>query len=125
MIYINEKTDAINLFESAICAVYFDHAKSKITFELDWTEGYGRFIIECIHCTKIDFEVRSINDNLWDGLLITGFSYLKHNDNYTIQFNFGLEMEGYLRLSCDEFSFNVPSSPLQAGGNNHLIDKID
>lgn len=30
-------------------------------------------------------------------------------------------MEGFIKFDCTEFSFDVPSVPLQTGGNDNLI----
>ena len=54
--------------------------------------------------------------------LITGFSYKKMEHGYLVQFNFDLEVEGYFRFECDEFSIETVGEPLQPGGNDNLIE---
>lgn len=119
-IYKNEETDAVNLFESSIIGIHFNNMGIQITFDIDWQEGYGSFNIVCNNCHSIDFCFKQEDEHLGE-LCITGFSYLKTDKEYTLQFNFDFTPKGYIRLNCYEFYFHVPSSPLQRGGNNHRI----
>lgn len=121
MIYRNEETDKINLFESQILDIAFTTNGDSITFLVDWTENDTPITIKCYYCSNYIFNVKSINKFLCTGFLITGFSYKKQEDHYTVQFNFDLSMEGFIKFDCTEFNFDVPSVPLQTGGNDNLI----
>lgn len=121
MIYKNEKTDKINLFESQIINIAFCTQGDSITFLIDWTENETPITVKCDYCSNYTFNINSINNFLCTGFLITGFSYKKNENHYTVQFNFGLSMEGYIKFDCTKFSFDVPGIPLQAGGNDNLI----
>ena len=120
--YKNEATDCVNLFESAIIGIHFNNRGTQIVFDIDWLEGDGDgpFTVECDCCHSIDFCFKHEDEQLGE-LCITGFSYLKTDKEYTIQFNFDFTPKGYIRLNCCDFYFHVPSSPLQEGGNNHRI----
>ncbi|RHV93063.1 hypothetical protein DXA95_11170 [Odoribacter sp. OF09-27XD] len=121
MIYKNEETDKVNLFESQIIDITFCPKGNSITFLVDWTENETPITIKCLYCSNYTFNVKSINSFLCTGFLITGFSYEKQEDHYTVQFNFDLSQEGFIKFDCTEFSLDVPSLPLQAGGNDNLL----
>lgn len=121
MIYKNEQTDKVNLFESQITEIIFNQKGDSITFLIDWTEDDKKIIVRCEYCSNYRFIINSINNNLCTGLLITGFSYKKVERYYVVQFNLGLDMEGIITFNCYGFSFEVPSIPTQNGGNDGLI----
>ena len=99
-VYKNEDVENVNLFESALVGISFNHHATVIEFKVSWLEGYEDEVIDviCNNCSDIDFAFKHEGDQLGE-LTITGFSY----------------------LLCSEFLFKVPSSPLQPGGNGHRI----
>lgn len=127
-IYRNEETDLVNLHDCCIKSIRFK--KFATHFYVDWHEGYGSFVIKCLYPELIEYNFTS-NDSsttkfhqhnvVINHLEITGFSYLKENDGYTIQFNFDNYPIGYIRLHCSDFIFECPSHPLSLGGNEHRI----
>lgn len=122
-VYKNEDVENVNLFESALVGISFNHHATVIEFKVSWLEGYEDEVIDviCNNCSDIDFAFKHEGDQLGE-LTITVFSYLKKDDaSYWIQFDFDFTPKGYIRLLCSEFLFKVPSSPLQPGGNGHRI----
>ena len=130
MIRINEETDAINLFESKLCGINFSDDGTYLTIIIDWIDGNGEEDSEKItflgkYCSNVQFFIRTLDCYLHclsSGLLITGFSYKKLEHSYLVQFDFDLEVEGYFRFECDEFSIETVGEPLQPGGNDNLIE---
>lgn len=121
-IYRNKETDKVNLFESGIKGILFQKYGTEIIFQIEWSESDARFNIVCTDCRYIDFSFKHI-DEFVGSPCITGFSYVKKGEyNYTVQFNFDFTPKGYIRLDCSDFYFDVPSPPLQPGGNDHRIE---
>lgn len=126
ILFRNEETDAVSIYESTIKGIFF---KKYVTcFCVDWHDGYGSFYIKCFYPEKIEYNFTSKNEKMnhyqhcvINHLEITGFSYLKENDGYTLQFNFDNYPIGYIRLHCSEFIFECPSTPTIMGGNDHRI----
>lgn len=121
MVYLNEQTDEINLFESLIIDVIFNQKDETITFLVDWTENETPITVRCHYCSNCIFNICSTDNFVCTGLLITGFSYEKIDDYYIVQFNFDLNMKGFIKFKCYGFSFEVPSTPIQTGGNDKRI----
>lgn len=120
-IYRNEATDCVCLFESSIVGIHFYDNGTQIVFNIDWQDSYDPLTIVCNFCRMIDFCFKH-EDEMLGELTITGFSYLKTNEyEYVVQFDFDFTPKGYIRFVCSDFSFHVPSPPLQEGGNNHRI----
>jgi hypothetical protein len=120
-IFRNEETDKVNLYESSIESIKFEDSALKIIFVVDWLESEENLNIVCKYCNLMDFCFKQIDSNV-NVPTIVGFSYLKEGQEYTVQINldyFG--PVGYIRLKCTEFYFEVPSLPLEIGGNNHCI----
>lgn len=130
MIYKNEETDAINLFESFLSGIIFDEDKTTLTILIDWKDGSGDTQLERIsfvvrYCSKFQCSILQneyFKLPLCYGFEITGFSYKKVEEGYIVQFNFDLSTEGYLRFYCYEFSIETVGKPLQQGGNDNLIE---
>lgn len=130
MVYKNEETDAINLFESFFSGIIFDEDKTTLTILIDWKDGSGDTQLERIsfvvrYCSKLQCSIRQneyFKLPLCYGFEITGFSYKKVEEGYIVQFNFDLSTEGYLRFYCYEFSIETVGKPLQQGGNDSLIE---
>lgn len=130
MIRINEETDAINLFESKLCGINFSDDGTYLTIIIDWIDGNGEEDSEKItflgkYCSNFQCSFRTLDCCLHDlssVFFITGFSYKKLENRYLVQFNFELDVEGYFRFECDEFSIETVGEPLQLGGNDNLIE---
>lgn len=125
-VYKNEETDNVSIYECPLKCIKFNNFET--CFYIDWHEGYGSFVVKCLYPGMIEYNFTSKSDKIVDyqwcvinHLEITGFSYLKDADGYTIQFDFDNYPIGYIRLHCTEFSFEVPSLPLSSGGNDHRI----
>ena len=63
MIYKNEETDAINLFESFLSGIIFDEDKTTLTILIDWKDGSGDTQLERIsfvvrYCSKFQCSIR-------------------------------------------------------------------
>lgn len=129
---VNEETDAINLFESKLCGIIFDEDGTYLTIIIDWIDGIGDFESEKItflgkYCSNFQCSFRTLDCCLRDlssGFFITGFSYKKLERRYLVQFNFELDVDGYFRFECDEFSIETVGEPLQPGGNDNLIENF-
>ena len=130
MKYLNNETDAINLFESHIKKIIFSE-DGTATFIINWTESYEELKLVCSYCSNYQSCINPFNpfsENrllLCNGFLITGFSYKKTDNGYTVQFNFDLEYEGFIRFECCDFYIEISDdhTPFQPGGNDNLIDK--
>lgn len=130
MIYKNEETDAINLFESFLSGIIFDEDGTTLTILIDWKDGSGDTQLERIsfvvrYCSKFQCSIRQneyFKLPLCYGFEITGFSYKKLDHGYLVKFDFNLSTNGYLRFECDEFSIEAIGEPLQRGGNDSLIE---
>ena len=127
-VFRNEETDLVNIYECGIRSIQFMDVETR--FYIDWHEGYGSFVIKCIYPENVEFHISSTDERMsgypYDHILIkhleiTGFSYLKEKNGYTIQFDFDNYPIGYIRLHCSEFVFEAPGSPLSSGGNDHRI----
>ena len=79
-VYKNEDVENVNLFESALVGISFNHHATVIEFKVSWLEGYEDEVIDviCNNCSDIDFAFKHEGDQLGE-LTITGFSYLKIN----------------------------------------------
>lgn len=125
-LYINEETDAVSIYECLIKGITFSSFETKIY--IDWCQGYGSFVIKCLYPTMIEYNFSSISEEdsncrnmVINHLEITGFSYLKDDNGYFIQFNFDNYPIGYIRMHCTQFVFDAPSLPTVAGQNDHRI----
>lgn len=120
----NEETDKVNLYESKIKNIVFDHDASKIEVIVDWTEGDDiKIIFEDCQNLMIDLKHNlSLEENLLGVLEISGFSYKRLNRGYIVQFNFDFNLTGMIRFTCQNFTFCTPSIPIQNGGNDNLIN---
>lgn len=124
-VYINEETDSVSIHECLIKNIRFN--KFATHFYIDWSQGYGTFVIKCLYPELIEYHITSSPDKIGyqncviNHLMITSFSYLKDEEGYTIQFNFDDYPIGYIRMHCIEFIFECPSPPIAAGGNEHRI----
>ena len=90
-VYINEQTDNVSLHESCIKKVIFNSFET--VFYVDWSQGYGDFLIRCLYPELVEYNFSTINEYLprntvLNYLEITEFSYLKEENGYTIQINF-------------------------------------
>lgn len=130
MIYKNEETDAINLFESFLSGIIFDEDGTTLTILIDWIDGSGDTQTERIsfigkYCVNFQCDIQPFEyykNALSVGFEITGFSYKKLDHGYLVKFDFNLSTNGYLRFECDEFSIETIGEPLQQGGNDNLIE---
>lgn len=123
-VYINEQTDNVSLHESCIKKVIFNSFET--VFYVDWSQGYGDFLIRCLYPELVEYNFSTINEYLprntvLNYLEITEFSYLKDENGYTIQINFDNYPVGFIRMHCSEFRFECQSLPPCAGGNGHRI----
>lgn len=123
-IYKNEQTDNVSLHESCIKRIDFNCIET--IFHVDWSQGYGDFLIKCSYPESVEYNFTTINEYLSQNtvlnyLEITDFSYLKDKNGYTIQIDFDNYPVGYIRMHCLEFSFECPSLPICIGGNGHRI----
>lgn len=126
MIYKNEETDAVNLFESEIVKILFDKGEGNhITFIIDWSECDEEIRLVCNYCTGYRSEINTLecySNFLCAGFLITGFSYKKTSGGYIVQINFDLLVRGFIKFKCDDFFIETESEPFQPGGNDNLIE---
>ena len=110
-IYLNEQTDNVSLHESCIKRIDFNLVET--IFHIDWSQGYGDFLIRCSYPESVEYNFTTINEYLSQNtvlnhLEITDFSYLKDKNGYTIQIDFDNYPVGYIRMHCSEFSFECP-----------------
>ena len=120
--YKNEESDNINLIESWINRIDFNNESREVHFEFEWTEGDS---LTCVCNIFSNFEMRTSYSPYGSlgALEISGFSYLKRNNGYIIQFNFDYPPSiGYIKLYCKDFYFITSSPPIQKGGNDNRID---
>lgn len=126
--YMNEETDCVNLYESTILSIENDLNNKEILFIIDWTEGNPYVLLKCKTYSNVEINILH-NEKYgkdWIGTFeITGFSYIKREDNYTVQFNFEHTLTGYIRIECKSFVCFTPSEPLSCGGNDNLINDYE
>lgn len=133
MIYKNEETDAVNLFESFVSGIIFDDHGTYLTILIDWIDGSGDAQTERIsftgkYCVNFQCDVQPFEyykKALCIGFEITGFSYKKIDYGYLVQFDFNVSTKGYLRFECEEFSIEAVGEPLQPGGNDNFHSEED
>lgn len=126
-IYTNEETDAVSIHECLIKNICFGKFETRIY--IDWSQGYGSFVVKCAYPSMVEYNFTTISDDefrdchrmVLNHLMISSFSYLKDNDGYFVQFDFDSYPVGYIRMHCTQFTFEAPSLPLYAGGNEHRI----
>lgn len=122
-VYINEETDKVSIYESCIKEISFN--QSETVFYIDWSQGYGDFLVRCSYPESVEYNFTTKTDKpnniVLNHLEITDFSYLKDENGYTIQFNFDNYPIGYIRMHCTKFCFESPSLPLCSGENGHRI----
>lgn len=122
MIFRNNATDKINIIESAMTEILFDSENCQIEFEVDWCEGFPIKVV-CEEVSNYSIDLENISEQGFDigNLEIRGWSYMKNNDKWIIQFNFEFNPKGIIKISCSDFYFDVPSKPYSEGGNDNLI----
>ena len=123
MLFINEETDKVNLYESHLISMESDSSLGVTKFLVDWCEGDPYLELICENCSDFNLEIaKSPNFEKWCGQLeITGFSYLKTKEGYIVQINFDMVCIGFIQLKCSKFFINTPEDPKQEGGNSHRI----
>lgn len=123
MLFINEETDNVNLYESDFVSIESDSSLRVTKILVDWCEGDPYLELICENCSDFNLEISKDPDyENWSGQLeITGFSYLKTNEGYIVQINFDRHNIGFIQLKCSKFFINTPEEPKTEGGNSHRI----
>ena len=125
MLFINEETDNVNLYESDFVSIESDSSLRVTKILVDWCEGDPYLELICENCSGFNFEIAKDPDphyeNFCGQLEITGFSYLKTKEGYIVQINFDRVNIGFIQLKCSKFFINTPEEPKTEGGNSHRI----
>ena len=120
--YMNEETDNVNVYESKIACMYRGLNNTMVII-IDWLEGDPIKVV-CEDTSDVIVRLKhnpQYERNVIGVLEITGFSYMRTNVGYVVQFNFDHNLEGIIRVECKEFYFMVSSEPLSMGGNDNRI----
>ena len=123
MLFVNEETDKVNLYESSFISIENDSSLKVTKILVDWCEGDPYLELICENCSDFNLEIAKDSgyENWSEQLEITGFSYLKTKDGYIVQINFDRVNIGFIQLKCSKFFINAPEEPKTEGGNSHRI----
>lgn len=103
MIYINEKTDVINLTNCIIEAMRFFDDCGKISFDLWCPTTDKRFVLECSFCLHYVMQIKNLEPFSWLEVPISRFFYRCSGPFYEVQIDFGKEIVGHVSFDCQEF----------------------